>query len=199
MVPFESETSPPFTIPVSPHPTTAGAFGSAEQNTEATINGLRIYNCAYIIQRDEALWGPDAHLFNPTRWLDDSDSDSTPSSSSSPNSYVRALPPGAYRPFERGPRNCIGQTLATLEAVVVLSCVARGFAFEKRRGAATGAIGVAASVAARGRGKDGDDGYGAGSGVNGEKEVPSVYSVTAVPRDGMRMRVRMRDATKTAS
>ena len=53
----------------------------------------------------------------PDRWLNDA--------------YMAALPAGAYRPFERGPRNCIGQELAMLEGKVVLACVARGLVFEK--------------------------------------------------------------------
>lgn len=38
---------------------------------------------------------------------------------------------GAWRPFERGPRNCIGQELATIEARVVMALVARRFDFMK--------------------------------------------------------------------
>lgn len=143
MIPFESPSTPPFTLPL---PTNADGT-----TTDAKINGLRIYNCSYLIHRDPRTWGPDAHVFNPSRWLDES--------------YIRSLPTGAWRPFERGPRNCIGQTLATLEAVVVLSAVARGLSFQKRGRNTTG--------------------------LNGERDVHAVYSVTAVPADGMRMRVRL--------
>ncbi|RTE84935.1 hypothetical protein BHE90_000370 [Fusarium euwallaceae] len=39
--------------------------------------------------------------------------------------------PSAWRPFERGPRNCIGQELANIEARVIIAIVARQFAFVK--------------------------------------------------------------------
>ncbi|KFX92858.1 hypothetical protein V490_05136 [Pseudogymnoascus sp. VKM F-3557] len=82
-----------------------------------SIAGMQIYISQFLIHRNHNVWGPDAHLFNPSRWLDED--------------YVAALPTGAYRPFERGPRNCIGQELATLEGIAVLVSVARGFVFEK--------------------------------------------------------------------
>ncbi|KAF2738239.1 cytochrome P450, partial [Polyplosphaeria fusca] len=82
-----------------------------------SIAGLEVYPSLHLIQRNRNVWGPDAHIFNPDRWLDEA--------------YIAGLPAGAYRPFERGPRNCIGQELATLESTVVLVAIARGFVFEK--------------------------------------------------------------------
>ena len=41
------------------------------------------------------------------------------------------LPLGARRPFERGPRNCIGQELATLEARIVVAVLARHYDLTK--------------------------------------------------------------------
>lgn len=81
------------------------------------VNGLRIYPCHYLIQRNPKVWGPDAKEFNPDRWLDEE--------------YMSRIPVGAYRPFERGPRNCIGQDLTMLEAKIVLAMVSRAFVFEK--------------------------------------------------------------------
>ena len=40
-------------------------------------------------------------------------------------------PAGAFRAFEHGPRNCIGQDLAIVKGKVVLSMIARRFEFEK--------------------------------------------------------------------
>lgn len=117
------------------------------------IAGLQIYVNHYLIHRNPKIWGPDAHVFNPERWLDEG--------------YVANLPPGAYRPFERGPRNCIGQELAMLEALMVVSAVARGFEFEK--------VGLTGRMNA--------------DGVV-EREVWSNLAVTSVPVDGMVMRVR---------
>ncbi|KAK4978282.1 hypothetical protein LTR42_002660 [Elasticomyces elasticus] len=120
-----------------------------------SITGLQIYPSQYLIHRNHKVWGPDAHLFNPGRFLD--------------TDYLAALPTGAYRPFERGPRNCIGQELAMLEGVAVLVSVARGFVFEK--------IGLTGRATA--------------AGGESEKEVWSEHKVTSVPVDGMMMRVSM--------
>jgi cytochrome P450 len=135
------ETATTLSLPI-PHP--------------VSIAGLRIYPSQHLIHRNAKIWGPDAHLFNPGRWLDDA--------------YLAALPAGAYRPFERGPRNCIGQELAMLEGRVVLACVARGFVFEK--------VGLT--------------GRGVVDGGEKEREVWSTHAVTSVPVDGMVMRVSVR-------
>ena len=120
-----------------------------------SIAGLQIYPSLHLIQRNPNVWGPDAHLFNPDRFLDDA--------------YLARLPVGAYRPFERGPRNCIGQELAMLEGKVVLASVARGFVFEK--------VGLTGRAMVDGGEK--------------EREVWSEHAVTSVPVDGMIMRVSM--------
>jgi hypothetical protein len=62
--------------------------------------------------RDEALWGPTAHLFDPFRFL-------PPLSEN--------IIPNAYRPFEKGPRNCIGQELANVEIKIALALTVREF------------------------------------------------------------------------
>lgn len=113
------------------------------------IEGLRIYPCQWLIHRNPAIWGPDAHSFKPSRWLD--------------AEYMAQLPPGAFRAFEHGPRNCIGQDLAMVEGKIVLTMIARRFTFEK--------IGL--------------------TGKDGEEEVYNHMAVTSVPCDGMRMRVKM--------
>jgi cytochrome P450 len=117
------------------------------------VDGLRIYPCQYLIHRNPKIWGEDALEFKPERWLDEE--------------YMANLPPGSWRPFERGPRNCIGQELAMLEGKVALACVARGFDFEKV-------------------------GY-TGREVGGvlEREVWNTHAVTSVPNDGMIMRVKL--------
>lgn len=135
-IPDASETSPTFYVDID--------------GKSTRIDGLRIYNCQWIIHRNPLVWGEDAHVFNPDRWLD--------------KEYMSKIPPGAWRPFERGPRNCIGQPLALLEAKVVMAAVTRGIRFEK--------VG--------------------NTGRNGEKEVWGIKQVTTVPSDGMTMRFHSR-------
>ncbi|KIV81726.1 hypothetical protein PV11_03889 [Exophiala sideris] len=131
---------------------------------EVVINGLRVYVAQYLVHRNKSVWGDDAEVFRPERFLDEQ--------------YMANLPSGAFRPFERGPRNCIGQELAMLEAKVVMCAVTRGFRWEK--------IGYS--------GKKGEVGYiPKGDGTDGpECEVWSRSSVTAVPMDGMMMKVERR-------
>ena len=137
LIPEASKTTPPFTADINGHPT--------------RIDGLRIYNCQWIMHRNPNVWGEDALAFRPERWLDEN--------------YMNKLPPGAWRPFERGPRNCIGQELALLEGKVVLAAVTRGLRFEKV-------------------------GY---TGRNGEEEVWGINNVTTVPVDGMMMKFHLNE------
>lgn len=78
-------------------------------------DGLVIWINTSLVQRDPAVWGETADDFVPERWLGDTSS----------------IPAGAWRPFERGPRTCIGQELANIEAKVILALVARKYDFVK--------------------------------------------------------------------
>jgi cytochrome P450 len=70
---------------------------------------------AYVLGRDERYF-PEPEKFMPERFL--------------PESPFPAVPPGAWRPFERGPRNCIGSEFGTLEVKVVMALTLRDFDFE---------------------------------------------------------------------
>lgn len=78
-------------------------------------DGCIMYLNASLIQHDRAVWGDTADEFVPERWLGD----------------TSWMPAGAWRPFERGPRSCIGLELANIEAKVILALVARRFDFAK--------------------------------------------------------------------
>ena len=124
-VPNEADGGKPVTIELDRkdvlHDANGKSNGSTSKPETATINfavnGLRIYPCHWLIQRNPKIWGSDATEFNPDRWLDEE--------------YMSRIPVGAYRPFERGPRNCIGQDLTMMEAKIGLAMVSRAFAFEK--------------------------------------------------------------------
>ncbi|KAJ7825434.1 cytochrome P450 [Mycena leptocephala] len=75
------------------------------------------------ISRSEALWGPDAKVFNPARWLEEGRG----------VGQYRARELQGYRhllTFSDGPRICLGKVFALTEFKVVLSVLLRNFVFE---------------------------------------------------------------------
>ena len=69
--------------------------------SERMLTILRLLNLT------AAVWGDDAHMFKPERWLDsDDDLISTPL---------------AWQPFSKGPKNCIGMEFGYLEQKILLS------------------------------------------------------------------------------
>lgn len=92
-------------------------IGGKKKEEEVNLDGLMLYHVHAITQRDPAVFGETADLFVPERWLDGEEEG--------------GFPAGAWRAFERGPRNCIGQALALIEARVVLALVAGRYKFEK--------------------------------------------------------------------
>ena len=76
-------------------------------------DGFLVWSNSYAIHHAHQYW-PEPNKFIPERWLVEEGDDLYP-------------PKGAYRPFEFGPRNCIGQELAMLEIRLVLTMTAREF------------------------------------------------------------------------
>lgn len=75
--------------------------------------GLHIWVLHQSIHRNPRYW-PRADSFVPERWLVGADDPLYP-------------PRGAWRPFEFGPRNCIGQALAMLDIKIALVMLIREF------------------------------------------------------------------------
>ncbi|KAL4950111.1 cytochrome P450 monooxygenase [Aspergillus filifer] len=98
--------------------TGSGLIVTTPSGEKLCLDDLIIYNCNSIIHRDPAIFGPTAHQFMPERWLDDSNNKTT-------------IPTSAWRPFERGPRACIGQEFASIEMRVIIAAVARQYEFTK--------------------------------------------------------------------
>lgn len=156
------------------------------------LDGFMIYGNHYNIGRDKSVYGPTADDFIPERWLGDVDTSSSPSEldpspsqnprhSITPEKTPTTIPPTAWRPFERGPRNCIGQELANIEARIILACSVRHYHFSK--------IGVGAlKMDEMGNVVVGEDGV-----VETEGVMYNRRQVTAKPFDDMRMRVRVRE------
>ncbi|KAF2003513.1 cytochrome P450 [Amniculicola lignicola CBS 123094] len=102
---------------------------------EICLDGTILYSCHYLIQRDPAVYGETANEFIPERWIGDSDTSSRTQTDGQAQTETETsadkIPVSAWRAFERGPRSCIGQELANLEARVILACVMGRFDFEK--------------------------------------------------------------------
>ncbi|KAK4209721.1 cytochrome P450 [Rhypophila decipiens] len=122
------------------------------------VDGLILYSCQSIIQRDPAVYGDNADKWVPERWLEKN----------------ADIPAAAWRPFERGPRNCMGQELANLESRVIIAIVARKYEFVK--------VGLGESVS-----NDVDE-YGQ---FKVREELYNTRRVTAKPVDGTLMPVKL--------
>lgn len=75
--------------------------------------GTTILTSPWLMHRD-ARYFDDPHAFRPERWLD---------------GLTERLPPGVYLPFGDGPRRCIGQGFALLEAALVTATIAQRYKF----------------------------------------------------------------------
>ncbi|GLT34033.1 hypothetical protein SLA2020_085790 [Shorea laevis] len=74
--------------------------------------GLSIWIPVLAIHHSEELWGKDANEFNPERFS------------------TRTFAPGRhFIPFAAGPRNCVGQSFAMMEAKIILSMLISKFSF----------------------------------------------------------------------
>ncbi|EMC97183.1 hypothetical protein BAUCODRAFT_32924 [Baudoinia panamericana UAMH 10762] len=121
----------------------------------------------YAQHRNPKVWGDSADLFMPARFLPENES---------------KLPETAWRPFERGPRNCIGQELAMLESRIVLALVCRSFDFQPAFDALD-ELKDDGTVWAK------DESFRKGKqDLDGEEAYP-VFVGTAKPREGMPCRV----------
>jgi cytochrome P450 / NADPH-cytochrome P450 reductase len=68
------------------------------------------------LHHDPAVWGPDANVFRPERFL---------------NGGWEALPQNAWRPFGTGARSCIGRGLAEQEIIITMAMIMQSFVVEQ--------------------------------------------------------------------
>jgi cytochrome P450 len=73
--------------------------------------GTTIFMSSWVMQRDPR-WFNDPLVFRPERWED---------------GLAERLPRHAYMPFGGGPRICIGNSFAMMEAILILASVARRY------------------------------------------------------------------------
>ena len=77
----------------------------------AIAPGVIVATPIWVVHRDPR-WFPEPEEFRPERWEGD---------------LARQLPRFAYFPFGGGPRQCIGNSFATMEAVLLLATIAQRF------------------------------------------------------------------------
>ncbi|KAI8097201.1 cytochrome P450 [Halteromyces radiatus] len=91
-------------------------------NDDIWPDGTRIKKGDYVIWssyaqgRSEKAWGPDAKHFRPERWINE-------------NGDLKRESQGQWPAFHAGPRTCLGQNLATLEAIVAIINLVRQYKF----------------------------------------------------------------------
>jgi cytochrome P450 len=93
----------------------APANYSIHTSTGFTIvppQGTMVYISAWMLHRNPRVWGEDSNEYRPERFM-----------SGNPI-------PWGYLAFSKRPRDCIGSTLAYLEAKIILALTARHFDFE---------------------------------------------------------------------
>lgn len=73
--------------------------------------GLSIWIPVLAIHHSKELWGEDANEFNPERFAS------------------KSFTPGRFIPFASGPRNCVGQAFAMMEAKIILAMLISRFSF----------------------------------------------------------------------
>jgi cytochrome P450 len=95
--------------------------------------GMQVFTFQWVVQRD-ARWYEEPEAFRPERWREE---------------VAARLPKFAYFPFGGGPRQCIGNSFAMMEAVLVLAAIARRF---RLRLAPDQAVGLLPAMSLRPRG-----------------------------------------------
>ncbi|KAG0231979.1 hypothetical protein BGW41_001997 [Actinomortierella wolfii] len=87
----------------------------------------------YCMARDTDIWGPDAEVYRPERWLDTGsgfDPKEALRANKSPFGKFKNESTFKFANFNAGPRICLGQTFATLEAMVTAVYLLQRFDFK---------------------------------------------------------------------
>jgi cytochrome P450 len=107
------------TIRLYPFFTAFTAEAAQDTNIEdlAVPAGTQLCMPLWAIGRQTSLWGPDAAVFRPERWIESANGG--------------ASSPLAFMSFMHGPRQCPGKEYAITNSMALLSSMVRGFEWEK--------------------------------------------------------------------
>ncbi|KAF2672088.1 cytochrome P450 [Microthyrium microscopicum] len=108
-------------IPAASDPSKIVFITDPKSGRKFPISGWHVWPAVHFVSRNEEFF-PDPHHFIPERFIQ----------AETPFPEAKLFTPAgkeAWRPFERGPRNCIGQELAMIESRVILALAVRGFDF----------------------------------------------------------------------
>ncbi|KAG0231968.1 hypothetical protein BGW41_001986 [Actinomortierella wolfii] len=104
--------------------------GKVAVNDDVLPDGTRVYKgdiivySNYTLGRNIELWGENAERFYPERWLQND------ANAKSPFGKFRNESTFKFNSFNAGPRICLGQTFATLEALVTMAYLVQRFEFK---------------------------------------------------------------------
>lgn len=102
------------------YPPVTSLSRTIHQNTKlkelTLIHGMEFNLPTILVHRDQELWGEDANEFNPNRF--------------SEGVLNATKVPGSFIPFGGGPRVCVGQNFALIEAKLALALILQRFSFE---------------------------------------------------------------------
>ncbi|KAL0943252.1 uncharacterized protein CTRU02_201138 [Colletotrichum truncatum] len=96
--------------------------------------GTPVLYSAMAINHDEQLWGPDAHLFLPDRWL------SSPPGNNNNSQQLGTMGNYSMLTFGAGSKSCIGHAFARAELACLVAAVVRRFDIELVNAATAGRI-----------------------------------------------------------
>lgn len=143
------------------------------------MRGFTVWPITHLIHRNEAFF-PEPTAFMPERFL--------PESTPFPDCQLfTAAGKDAWRPFEKGPRNCVGQELAMIETKVILAMTLGAFDFV----AEFDGVPVGREVCCESVDEVVPEGRGKGNTVEGRR-CYQVLKGSAKPVGGMPGRVKLR-------
>jgi cytochrome P450 len=107
--------------PATSDPSKAAYLVDPKTGRQLPISGWQVWPAVHLIARNEEFFPSPSH-FIPERFI--------PSQTPFPEAKL-FTPAGkdAWRPFEKGPRNCIGQELAMIESRIILALAVKDFDF----------------------------------------------------------------------